>query len=176
MIRYLKKNYRKTNRELADAIELRLTVTRNKLRELGLKKMELEYWNPKMVEFLKKSYRVLGDVEIMEFFQKCDPKRKGWKRGAIWKKRKQMGLIRTPAQKAKILKRYHKKGGRMYTIDRNSSSLNMHPRWVAQQIAWRNPELQLELMKYPEIIDLARHHLLLKRAIKQKKREGKEKA
>jgi hypothetical protein len=172
MILFLRSNWKgKTNRELASALGLRLTVTRNKLRELGLKRMELEYWNKDMMRFLKKSYKTLGDVEIMDFFKKLYPKNKGWKRGAIRKKRMQMGLMRSDEQCAAILKRHRKRGGRMYTIDRNSSSINLTPLWVAQRIAWRNPELQRELVNHPEIIDAARVMILLKRKIKSTKSE-----
>jgi len=172
MISFLRNNYLSmTNQELADYLGLRKTVTRNKLRELGLKRMELEYWNKEMIQFLKSSYKTIGDVEIMEFFKKYYPKVKGWKRGAIRKKRKQMNLMRTERQSKKIAARNTKRGGRCYTIDKNSASKNMHPRWVAQQIARRNPELQKELIKYPEIIEAARTLLLLKRKIKSLKVE-----
>jgi hypothetical protein len=167
-IQFLKDNWQTmTNQQLADALKLRKTVTRNKLRELKLKRMDLEYWSDEMIEFLKKSYKHIGDVEIMEFFIRQYPKLKGWKRGAIWKKRKQLGLIRSDKEKEKIINDHRKPGGRQYTIERNSSSKNMHPRWVAQQIAWRNPELQLELMKHAEIIEAAKALILLKRKIRQ---------
>ncbi|MEP7375556.1 MAG: hypothetical protein ABI675_19585 [Chitinophagaceae bacterium] len=167
MVEFLNKNFHiLTNQELADSLNLRRTVTRNKLRDLGLKRMELEYWSEEMIDFLKKSYKKIGDVEIMEFFIRMYPKAKGWKRGAIWKKRKQMGLQRTKQQKEKIETCHRKKGGRCYTIDRNSSSKNLAPMWVAQRIAWRNPELQRELIKYPDIIEAARKLILLKRKIK----------
>lgn len=49
MISSLKENfYKKTNQQLAEMLGLRLTVTRNKCRELGLKRMMLEYWNDEM--------------------------------------------------------------------------------------------------------------------------------
>lgn len=168
MIRFLKDNHlTMTNKQLAGHLNLRLTVTRNKLKELGLKKMELEYWSDEMIQFLKDSYKKIGDVEIMEFFMKVYPKVKGWKRGAIWKKRKQMGLIRSEIEKSVIEKRHNQPGGRRFTIHRNSSSKNLHASWVVQMIAWRNKELWPELMKDKKLIASARALILLKRAIKK---------
>lgn len=152
---------------------VRLTVLRNKTRELGLKRMELEYWCPEQVQYLKDNYKVKGDVEIMEYFIKEYPKQKGWKRGAIWKKRKQMGLLRTDEEKRKIVVKNCSPGGSQYTIDKNSSSKNMHPMWVAQQIAWRDKDMQLELVKHPDLIEAGRTLIKLNRVIKQKKHETK---
>jgi hypothetical protein len=172
MIQFLNDNWQSmTNQQLADALQLRKTVTRNKLRELGLKRMELEYWSEEMISFLKQSYTVMGDVEIINFFKHQYPKQKGWKRSMIRQKRKYLGLMRTAEQSKAIAKRNSQKGGPSYTIEKNSSSKNMHPRWIAQQIAWRNPELQLELMKHKEIIESARALILLNRVIKSKKLE-----
>jgi hypothetical protein len=172
MIRFVKRNWRKkTNKELATHLGLRLTVTRNKLRELGLKRMELEYWNSSMIVFLKASYQTLGDVEIMNFFKRNYPKQKGWKRNAISKKRKQIGLMRTIAQVKEIAKRNSRKGGPCYTIEKNSASRNMHPVWIAQRIAWRNSELQQELLKYPEIIEAGKQLILLKRNIRDHEKQ-----
>lgn len=174
MIKFLKDNYQSmTNRQLAKALNLRLTVTRNKLRELGLKRMDLEYWSKAQIEFLGKNYKKMGDVEMMEVFIKRWPKLKGWKRGAIWKKRKQMGLIRTAKQKAKLASKNSSPGGRSFTIERNSSSKNMHPVWVAQRIAWRDQELQKELIKNAALIDAGRALIKLKRVIKQKIHDAK---
>lgn len=173
MIADLKENWRRmTNRELATYLGTRLTVTRNKLRELGLKRMDLEYWNAEIIEFLKSSYRTMGDVEIMNFFKKFYPKNKGWKKGAIWKKRKQMGLIRTEEEKKILSVRNMSKGGPCYTIDRNSSSKNFHPNWVLTQIAWRNPALKKELKNHPDIIEAARKMYLLKRKIREHEKQA----
>lgn len=173
MIRFLKKNYRSmTNRELASALNLNLTVTRNKLRELGLKRMDLEYWSDEQIKFLRDNYKKQGDVEMMEVFKTKWPKQKGWKRGAIWKKRKQMGLIRTIKEKKRIASINSSRGGRSFTIERNSSSGNMHPRWVAQQIAWRDPALQNEILKHPELIEAGKGLIQLKRILKQKRKDA----
>jgi hypothetical protein len=174
MINFLKKNYwSMTNMQLANALDLRLTVLRNKTRYLGLKKLEPEYWNEKMIFFLKTSYRIMGDVEIVDFFTDAFPKKKGWKKGAIRKKRVQLQLIRTDKQIRKIVTRHHSIGGRSYTIHKNSASNSMHDSWVALMIARKNPELQLELKKHPDIINAARNLILLKRKIRQHENQPK---
>lgn len=157
-----------TNQEIADALRLKKTVVRMKAYELGLQRMQLEYWTPVMVKYLKDNYKSKGDVEIMNYFKKHYPKSKGWKRNAIHKKRKYLKLHRTEKQLANIIRKNCAKGGPSYTIDKNSSSKNMHSRWVAQQIAWRNPQLQKELIKHPDIIELAKLNILLNREIKKK--------
>lgn len=173
MITFLKEHFfQLTNKQLADALQLRLTVTRNKCRELGLKRMELEYWSKDQVQFLKDNYKTMGDVEIMEVFMQRWPKTKGWKRGAIRKKRKQMNLERTPAEIDAITARHIAKGGRSYTIEKNSSSRNMHASWVAGLIAWRDPQLKKEVLKHPELIELKRQQILLQRTIKKAKQNA----
>lgn len=167
MVCFLKENASTmTNKELAANLNLTLTVTRNKKRELGLNKMVLEYWTKEMVDFLKASYRELGDVEITKFFITHYPKCKGWKRGAIWKKRKQLNLIRTYDERKKLMKKNSGPGGSAHTITKNSSSLNMHPSWVVQRIAWRDKERQEELLKHPEIIEAAKAIILINRKIR----------
>lgn len=174
MISSLKRNfYKKTNKELAKLLGLNLTVTRNKCRELGLKRMTLEYWNKEMVQYLKDNYKTKGDVEIMEYFEVYFPKAKGWRRTAIHQKRKYLGLHRTKDEYKKIISVNVSPGGRSCTIDKNSSSKNMHPKWVAQQLAWRDPEMQHELMKHPEIIEAGRSLIKLKRATKEKLKDAK---
>lgn len=52
-------------------------------------------------------------------------------------------------------------------MHRNSCSVNLKDGFVAYSIAWRDKELAQELRKYPEIIELKRQEILLKRAIQQ---------
>lgn len=172
MISSLKENfYTKTNKELAEMLGLRLTVTRNKCAELGLKRMTLEYWSDEMIEYLKDNYECKGDVEIMEHFKNHYPKKKGWKRKAIWKKRRQMGLLRSEEQTKKIIRMNASPGGRSFTIDKNSCSKNMHPSWVAQRLAWRDKEMQQEMMKDPGLIEIGKALIKLKRTIKDAKKK-----
>ncbi len=99
MISFLKNNWETmTNKELAESLGLRLTTTRTKLYELGLKRMDLEYWTDEQIEILKGLYRIWGDVEITDFFRKIFPKHKGWTKKHIEKKRRYLGLKRTPQE------------------------------------------------------------------------------
>lgn len=171
MIHFLKDNYRSmTNDELTAALKIGKTVVRNKLRELGLQRMKLEYWCKDQVEFLKSHYQVLGDVEIMNYFKEHFPKQKGWTRKSIWKKRAQLQLERTADEINAILKRHHAPGGAMFTIAQNSSSVNMSDGWIAVTMARTNSELRKELLQHPEIIDAKRAILKLKRSIKEKQK------
>lgn len=165
---FLKNNFSKlTNKELASALGYRITVVRNKTRELGLSKFEIEYWSDEMISFLKSNYQTLGDMEILHYFNQHHPKKKGWRRFAIGKKRKQLGLHRTPEEIAKIVSRNVSKGGPSFTIEQNSSSKNMADGWVANLIAWRDPELKKLLLKHPDLIELKRNQIKLSRAIKE---------
>lgn len=148
-------------------MDVRLTVLRNKTRELGLKKMELEYWTDEQKQFLKDNYQTKGDVEIAEIFQERFPKRKKWTKSHINKKRKYLQLQRTEKEIEDIIHKNCTPGGSQFTILENSSSLNLHDSWVAQQIAWRDKELQLHLLKHhPEIIQTGKELIRLKRTIK----------
>jgi len=155
-----------TNRQLAASLNLRLTVTRNKCRELGLKRIEMEYWTDEQILFLKEHYKKMGDVEIAEIFEKRWPKNKPWRKQHINKKRKYLKLLRTAEEIKAIASKNSSPGGNSFTIKKNSSSLNMHPTWVAQQIAWRDPGLQQEVLKHPELIELKKEQIKLNRVIK----------
>jgi hypothetical protein len=170
MEQFLIDNYKnKTNPQLANELGLRLTVTRNKMRELGLKRIEMEYWTPQMIEFLKDNYTTKGDVEIAMIFQEIFPKKKKWTKKHISKKRKYLNLRRTPEQIHAIASANSSKGGRSFTIIKNSSSINLHPSWVAQMMAWRNKEQQSILLKNPTMIQLGKSIILLNRAVKNAK-------
>lgn len=167
---FLQENFlSKTNPELAAALDLTLTVTRNRLRELGLKRIEMEYWTDEQIQYLKANFRTTGDVEIAEYFETQFPKNKPWGKQHIRKKRVYLQLYRTQQESALIASQNAMPGGNSYTIDKNSAGVNMHPKWVAQQIAWRDPEMQKEVLKHPEIINLKRYQLELARTLKSKK-------
>jgi hypothetical protein len=171
MIDFLKYNYSKmTNTQLALALGVSVTCMRYKKSELGLKKLTLEYWNEEMIQFLRDNYKTLGDVEIVDHFTKHFPKNKGWSRGAIWKKRQQINLYRTAEEKAKIITRHQSAGGRNFRILEVSSSLNMHASWIANNIAPRNRSLAKEILKHPEIIEVKRQQIILKRTIDEQQK------
>lgn len=170
-ITFLKANFfQKTNQELAEALGLRLTVVRNKARELGLKKFDPDMpWNDEQTAYLVANYRTMGDVELAENLQKNWPRKRLWTKKHINKKRYLLGLHRTKAEIEKIIWAHVQPGGRSYTIIRNSSSKNLHDSYVASLIAWRDKDLQREIMKYPELIELKRQEILLSRSIKEVK-------
>lgn len=97
--------YSMTNRELADAMGLKLTKLRMFAYSMGLKRMEMEYWTTEQVLFLKKYYKTIGDVELAEIFNERWLKNKGWTKKHIEKKRRYLKLKRTSAELKKIHKR-----------------------------------------------------------------------
>lgn len=111
MHQFLKDNYQQlTNRELADALGLKLTSTRTELYKLGLKRMEMEYWTPEQVHFLKDNYKIFGDTELAEIFEVKWHKAKGWTKKHIEKKRRYLKLKRTTSEKKAIQIRNTKMG------------------------------------------------------------------
>ncbi|WP_119792069.1 hypothetical protein [Flavobacterium anhuiense] len=105
-IQFLKDNfYSMTNDQLAASLNLKKTIVRSKCYELGLKRMELEYWCFEAVEFLKQNYKEIGDVEIAEIFENEFPKNKGWSKKHIEKKRRYLNLKRTNSELLSIHKR-----------------------------------------------------------------------
>lgn len=167
MIDFIQKNfYDMTNPQLAKSLGLTLTVTRNKCRELGLKHIELEYWMPEQIKFLKANYKTMGDVDIANTLQILFPKNKKWRKQHIHKKRNYLGLHRTVKEIASIRTVNSSPGGNQYTIDRNSASVKYSDGWIANMIAWRNKRLKKEIIKHPEIIELKRIQLKINREIK----------
>lgn len=168
-IQFLKDNFFKlTNAKLAKQLGLRLTVTRNKAYELGLKKVELDFpWTKEQIQFLIDNYKSMGDVELAENIQKLWPRKRLWTKKHVNKKRYLLHLHRSPDEIQKIIAAHVVPGGRSYTIRQNSSTVNMQPGYIASLIAWRNKALQKEVLKYPELIKLKREQLLLNKAIRE---------
>lgn len=170
MLAYLQNNfYKYANTELAKHLKLTLTVVRNKCKELGLKKMEMEYWTAEQTAYLIAHYENTGDVELAEYFQVTWPKKKRWTAKHIEKKRLYLKLKRTPEQGLAIKQANAAPGGRSFTIGQNTASKNLPDGYVANCIAWRNPELKVELLKYPQLLEVKRQQLLLSKAIKHGK-------
>lgn len=107
----LKTNWAKLdNRGLANLLGLGLTSVRTKCYELGLLRMQLEYWTKAQINFLLKNYKTRGDVELTEIFNKKWKKEKGWTKKHIEKKRKYLKLNRTKRQVKAIHDRNVKRG------------------------------------------------------------------
>lgn len=168
MIKYLKDNFFiKTNRQLAEALHVGLTVCRNKAHELGLCRIEKDIpWTDVQTAFLFENYATMGDVEIAEHLQKNWPRKKLWTKKNVNKKRRLLNLLRTKDEIMEIISRYVMPGCRMHTIMQNSNSRNLRDSYIASLIAWRDKDLQKEILKYPDLIELKRSELLLNRAIK----------
>ncbi|MBU2923030.1 hypothetical protein KO504_16900 [Winogradskyella psychrotolerans] len=110
-IAYLKANFKtKTNRQISDALGLKMTRVRTKAYELGLKRMELQRWTPEQVQFLKDNYKTIGDTELAEIFTTKWEKPKGWTKKHIEKKRRYLKLKRTKTELQNIHNRNVKKG------------------------------------------------------------------
>lgn len=167
-IKFLRDNFKTmTSYQLAAALQKKRTIVRNKYRELGLAKVKLEMWPREAVKFMKRNYKKVGDVEIAETLQKLYPKKKGWHKDHIAKKRMHLKLNRTKKQIEKILEKHHLPGGKMFTILKNSASANLTDGWIANLITWRNKPLSLEIIKNsPQLIVLKRSQILLNREIK----------
>jgi hypothetical protein len=99
-----------SNRELARAVGLTQTIVRTRCYAMGLKKMEMDYWTPVMIRFLRANYRKMGDVELAEIFAKRWPKNKGWRQKHIAKKRMYLQLDRTAGEIVAIKLRNKKTG------------------------------------------------------------------
>jgi HNH endonuclease len=121
-ITQLKENWGKmTNRELAASLGYCLTSVRTKCYELGLKRMELEYWTPAQIKFLLANYKTIGDKELAIMFNKKWKKKKGWTHKHIEKKRRYLKLNRTEKQKKAIHQR---------NVDRGAFLLCPVKRWL----------------------------------------------
>jgi hypothetical protein len=92
-------------RRIADMLGMKLTLVRMKCYELGLKRMELQYWTDEQVDFLKRNYAKYGDTELAEMFSYAWEKEKGWSKKHIEKKRRYLGLKRTDEEKRAIHRR-----------------------------------------------------------------------
>ena len=111
MISSLKENFEsKTNQQLAEMLNVRLTVLRNKTRELGLRKIEMEYWTEEQIKFLKSNYKKIGDKEMAILFNGLWEKEKRWTLKHIEKKRLYLELKRTAEELAAIKVRNKKRG------------------------------------------------------------------
>jgi len=94
-----------TNLQLSKMLGIKLTSLRMKCYEIGLKRMEMEYWTEDQINYLKANYKTVGDVELAERFEKLWPKQKKWTNKHIEKKRKYLKLIRTVTEVEKVKER-----------------------------------------------------------------------
>lgn len=103
---FLKQNFFSlTNQQLADALNLKLTITRRRCYDFGLKRMSLEFWTKEQTEFLKANYQSIGDTELAIIFTEKWHKNKGWDKRHMEKKRRYLGFKRTALQIKQIHRR-----------------------------------------------------------------------
>ncbi|SIO53916.1 HNH endonuclease signature motif containing protein [Chitinophaga niabensis] len=86
------------NRQLAEFLQINIGTVRRICYELDLNRLELEYFTPEQVNYLISNFQMIGDCELAEVFQQQWPKKKGWTKKHIEKKRKYLGLKRTQKQ------------------------------------------------------------------------------
>lgn len=104
---FLRENYLSmTNRQLADALGLKLTRVRNELYSMGLKRMELRKWTEAEVEFLTANYRTMGDKEIGRLLGRTNK--------MVCKKRGYLKLKRTAAEVLAVKRRNNRLYGHGY--------------------------------------------------------------
>lgn len=95
-IQFIKDNFQSmTNQKIADALGLKITLVRMKAYELGLRKIELEYWPEEAVQFLRENYHRIGDREMARIFNNKFPKNKNWTERHIQKKMSYLNLKRS---------------------------------------------------------------------------------
>ncbi|MBC8053772.1 MAG: HNH endonuclease [Sphingobacteriaceae bacterium] len=126
-ISFIKSNYNTlTNPEIAKALGLKIQFLRKKIYELGLKRMELEYWTDEQINFLKSNFQQIGDVEMAEIFQIKWPKNKKWTLKHIEKKRNYLFLHRTESE----IKAIHQRN-----VDNGRFLICVQKRWLKQGVA-----------------------------------------
>lgn len=110
-IQFIKDNFQTmTNDEIANKLGLKKTIVRMKAYELGLQKMELEYWPDEAVNYLKANYHKIGDREMCRHFTATFPKEKGWTTKHIQKKMSQLKLNRNKQNWLDIMERNRQNG------------------------------------------------------------------
>lgn len=167
MTDFLINNHTKlTNPEIAAALGLTLTVTRNKMYELGLQRVQYDKWSEEQVKYLKDNFQTIGDVQIAEYFNENMPKSYLWTRRMIRKKRSYLGLIRSEEQ-LHIIRHNNATTGNAATIIQNSGSLNLTDKYVATLISGGSRKLDRKLreklLQYRPIIELKRNQIKLLR-------------
>ncbi len=114
------------NKLIAWALGLKITALRMKCYEMGLYNLELEFWTAAQVRYLVAHYKMIGDKELAELFNKKWKKKKGWSFKHIEKKRKYLKLKRTSRQ----LKAIHQRN-----VDQGRFLLCPVKRWLVSGVA-----------------------------------------
>jgi len=135
-IKFIKRNWKRlSNQQLADSLGLKLTRTRMFLYEMGLKRMELEYWTEEQISFLLDNYKEIGDVELAEIFNSKWVKNKGWTKKHIEKKRRYLKLKRTAVEIENIFLRNLEAGRFQECVKKRWETTGSNP--IATILFWR---------------------------------------
>jgi len=145
-IKYIHDNWEtKTNPQLAEELGLKLTRLRYFLSEMGLKRMELEYWTKEQVKYLLDNYKSIGDVELAEIFNSKWKKNKGWTKKHIEKKRRYLKLKRTPEEKETIFLRNVQAGRFRICNQKRWEKTGSNP--IGTIVFWRQGEMRFPAIK-----------------------------
>lgn len=123
-------------------------------------------WSADQEQYLRDNYRHTGDSDMAEKLQQIYPRPVPFKPHNIKKKRLHLKLERTEAEALAIASAHGKEGGRAYTIIANSGATKLTDGWVAGVIT-RDNDLRYELLNYPELLEVKRQQILLRRQIKE---------
>lgn len=135
-IKFIKDNFSKmNNKQISEALGLKISIIRRKCYEMGLKHIELEYWTPEMINYLKANFRRIGDTELAEIYNKKFPKKKPWHKKHFEKKRRYLKLKRTPLNLRKILDREVKKGTYKKAIRKTKATIGENPLFT--KVIWK---------------------------------------
>lgn len=139
-IQFIKDNFQAmTNDQIAAIMGLKKTIVRMKAYELGLKKIELEYWTDEAVSYLKANYHIMGDREMCRHFATAFPKQKGWTTKHIQKKMSQLKLNRNKQNWLDIMERNRQNGSF------GNPNLKKKPRKLKAIVTFRDKKYLLEL-------------------------------
>lgn len=136
-IEYIKTNFKSnTNKEIAEALGLKMTTVRTLAYGMGLKRMELQRWTPEQVDFLKANYQTIGNTEIAQIFKNTWAKKKGWHKKHIEKKLKQLQLKRSKAeinairQRNKLMGKWSNASKKMW-LKRGETPIGKKKIWIS---------------------------------------------
>jgi len=174
-IDFIKANYDSmSNKELSEALSLKIQLLRKKIYKLGFYRYRLEYWTEEQIDYLKENYRNIGDKELAKIFNGLWEKQKAWTLKHIEKKRNYLGLHRTREEIAAIKERNRLNGcwaislwehhpelvapigdtrlwtneqGRKYQVIKTEKGFEHHGRWLYKKIHGEIPKGMMVRLK-----------------------------
>jgi hypothetical protein len=96
---FIREHYNEySNKQLAQALGMSLGYIRTRCYEMGLLRMNIQYWTDEQIAYLVANYQTIGDKEMAAIFTQRWHKEKGWTLKHIEKKRNYLGLHRTKSE------------------------------------------------------------------------------